>query len=191
MGDSDGHYGNVVVDKNGVVWNIDFDRAISQGLVFRHLNDWTFKNDEDLVEGTVRFAHGRIDKVDRNILNDEEASYYQSVVSKMDNYGWMARTDQLIRLEDIKEQLTRLERLHDARYQEALVKDLAGAGINEENASNMVDALRDRAAVLRKVLTKSDMFGDGPIDLSFVIELLPVRHAAVAPRRNDSWRVAA
>ncbi|MFQ5763347.1 MAG: hypothetical protein ACE5GT_00315, partial [Rhodospirillales bacterium] len=173
MGDSDGHDGNIVVDARGNVWNVDFDQAIPHGLESRHFGGWTYEREEQLVEGTIRYAHGRVHKADEQVLAPKNRGFQriEKEVKTYASYGWMARADQLIRYEDVDGQIRRLEILKKRSYRKKLKAKFIMAGVTEASAQAMVESLAHRARVLRRTMKKDSMFGNGPIDLSFLFQV--------------------
>lgn len=194
MGDGDGHYANVVVDEHGNVWNLDFDQATGPDNVSGLLGGYHYETDEQVIEGSLRFAHGRPEKADQRILLKENAAYqkYGPVVRTYNSYGWMARADQLIKLDDILGQITKLEQLKNPAFRKALRDKFIAEGMRPTQAQDMVDALGNRASVLRDTLTKETMFGSGPIDISLLFKFMQEHFArSDNPEINQHWRVAA
>jgi hypothetical protein len=110
------------------------------------------------------------------------------LLASRDLYAWMAKMDDLVGYDDMKDVVQRIQQLAaDQRRLETLLRD---AGVPD--VAGVARTLRERASVLGRVLQDPALFGRAPRTSARpgrVLALRPLR--SVAPARALAPRLAA
>jgi hypothetical protein len=157
LGDTDGHLRNMKVAPDGRLWQIDFDFASLRGTELVHARNMPFDDQADLLRATVGFVRGR--RGLPAVRDPAWQSHHADVrdffdrVATNDLYAWMAKMDDLVGYDDMKDVVQTIQRL--AADEGRLRTLLAGLA----DADQVAKTLRERAAVLDRVLQEPALFG--------------------------------
>jgi hypothetical protein len=155
LGDSDGHLFNMKVAPDGRLWQLDFDMASLRGTRLTHVG-LPLDDQADLIRATVGFVRGS-----RGLPAARDPGWQgmgQAIDTKIvpyELYAWMAKMDDLVGYDDMKDVVQRIQRL--AADEGRLRNLLRATGIADPEG--IAKTLRERAAVLDRVLQEPTLFG--------------------------------
>jgi hypothetical protein len=188
LGDSDGHLFNMKVGDDGRLWQLDFDMASLEGTKLTQLG-LPLDDQADVIRAAVGFVRGS-----RGLPAARDPGWQgvgqrlDGLLASRDLYAWMAKMDDLVGYDDMKDVVQRIQQLAaDQRRLETLLRD---AGVPD--VAGVARTLRERASVLGRVLQDPALFGRAPRTSARpgrVLALRPLR--SVAPARALAPRLAA
>jgi len=170
LADSDGHLGNIGLGPNGKLWVIDTDLAnFGNDHTLRQLNSTAFKNEAELMEAAVTYAHARMPKGSKGDI--EYSAALDRMIKNHPLYRWIGRADQMIQYQDMAGLVDKIRNMVSSKT--SLVEKLIKRGIKRERAEQIYKVLKQRSDILEDVLNKPSLFGGDAIELGFILHLFP------------------
>ncbi len=189
LADSDGHLGNIGLGPNGKFWVIDTDLAnFGSDHSLRQLGSAPFRNEGELIEAAVTFAHGELPANLHTAATDAGAAHLTRAIKSHPLYRWINRIDQLVQFQDMAGLVGRIKTLvsAEAKVVERLVED----GVERARAQQIFQLLQQRSEVLQDILSKPSLFGGEPVKFScrpVTVEGLRVAAAALSKPPERRW----
>lgn len=181
LADSDGHMGNIGLGPNGKLWVIDTDLANFGDTPLLRQAQLPLRNEAELVEAAVTFAHGRLPPspdVDPQVMDS-----FLSRIQDSSLYRWIHRADQMIKYEDMSAMVKRINKVMSSKS--TILQKLRNRGIDARRAQEIMTILEKRKKVLEEVLSNPTLFGGDGIQMSRAFDETPPVFAK-APWRESA-----